>query len=370
MSSSHSLMGGRGKRNVPIEEVVARADEALSSLETLCQSSKSLSELKTLYAPVCRDYYSLAAASRRSSLTPEDRQASQSRLFRLRSSIERSILDSLDLAIFDVLKECAVRSFFGASQKQGVSIRYPLSACIPTVNCGGGCYAHDGRDRAIHQIFRGVLNLWIGLKYEAGNPEFRKVISDAMQDTFDYAISSAREDALRSAEEFGFIRSPRIRFAHVGEMVTTPMFLSFLADELQSRDPALVCVLYTRHPNAKDIALDRFVVNFSIEGPNDPRRRHAPFGAQIVCSAWGGALMEEAHVNFPEHHVNTRSERVGKGFVCPVVAGFSVDESCDGARCDRCFTRISDIPSGNSLARLDQWSTLVALPLAPESRNA
>src|SRR5205085_5215279 len=41
---------------------------------------------------------------------------------------------------FDVLLR---HGFYGASKKQGVSVRMPLSACNPTRLCAGACYAHD-----------------------------------------------------------------------------------------------------------------------------------------------------------------------------------------------------------------------------------
>jgi hypothetical protein len=80
-----------------------------------------------------------------------------------------------------------------------------------------------------------------------------------------------------------------------------------------------------------------FVVNFTVEGEQDPRLKLVPVGARLVNSSWDGLLMTSAAVNFLEHHVEKVCSPIGEGRICPVTIEHGVNRSCDGARCDLCF---------------------------------
>ena len=91
----------------------------------------------------------------RKHLGPEDRRRVRNLLFRARfvldSRIETTITELIEagkVPISRLLK----RQVFGFCKKQGVSFRLSLSTCVPTPLCGGGCYAHDGRERVTSTI--------------------------------------------------------------------------------------------------------------------------------------------------------------------------------------------------------------------------
>src|SRR4051812_12470612 len=162
------LVGKRSKRNAAPRDVLEAAGAALARLKGI--NAKGIDDFRALkrrYAPECRTYYSVAALSRRRVLDDASRAEALSILFRLRAELEETIISDLNASTVQdkFIKEWATRSFFGVSAKQGVSVRYALASCVPTRTCGGRCYAHDGRDREIHHIFRGALNLFVGQKY-------------------------------------------------------------------------------------------------------------------------------------------------------------------------------------------------------------
>jgi hypothetical protein len=337
--STRVLIGPRAERYRASEDIfaeVARAEENLLSRRAAAWGS--LHEIRSSYAPHCRAYYTLAALSRRKVLEEKDRRTSLSCLFRLRTLIERTILRDLAESekSMEVLAIASEEAFFGSSAKQGVSIRYPLASCIPTDNCGGRCYAHDGRDREIHHIFRGVLNMYLGRIYEDGGDGVRADVMRRLARTISKAVFAAQEDKRRALAE-GYSREPRIRFAHIGEMVDTPEFSNALALEIKRRDPSIRCVLYTRHPKVSGVDTRLFVVNFTLEGRGDRRKEYAPKDALIVSSAWDGVVMPEATVNFLEHHVEKIADASRSGSICPVTASHHAVVSCDEACCDRCF---------------------------------
>src|SRR5262245_12984137 len=146
-------------------------------------------------------------------------------------------------------REAFKPAFFGRSIKQGVSIRYPLHSCVPTKNCGGRCYAHDGRDRELGLVFRACLNYYIGRKYEEGDKHVREDVIRKMDRILEYGIARALEDR-DAAAKMGFLRDARIRFSHIGEMISTPDFANTIAAEIKRRNPAIACIAYTRHPDA------------------------------------------------------------------------------------------------------------------------
>ena len=346
-TSTRTLVGPRRPpRSANPTDVLNAALGALDSLRSQRTTGVStLLELKQKYASHSRSYYALAALSRRRILEVDTRDRCLAALFPLRSLLERRILNDI-LAAPDrdsFIASAATNSFFGVSAKQGVSIRYALASCVPTKNCGGRCYAHDGRDRDLHRVFRGVLNFFLGSLYENGSPEQRSAVIASLDKPIGYGIEAAlsdREQAMRD----GYTREPRIRFSHVGEMAATPDFTNSLAREIVYRNPDIACVIYTRHPSSNRLDPSVLRVNFTVEGEHDPRWSVAPSFARIVSSAWNGELTELAAVNFLEHHVERSAPAVGSGMACPVTLHHNTLRSCDDARCAACFLPTTDPP--------------------------
>jgi hypothetical protein len=340
-SSSHRLLGGRLPRNQITPDYALRG--AITAREQLANLNNTrfatLAELRMAVSGPCRAYYTAAAVSRRRELDDQDRAALLDVLFPLRASIERSTVHALNRVddAKEVLQTACGPSFFGASQKQGVSIRYPLLTCTPTARCAGGCYGHDGRDRELHLVVRGALNYWLGARWEQGTAAARADLLRDLGRAVSRAVRLARLDADNAAAS-GFVREPRIRFAHVGEMAATPHFTNALATEIKRVDPGIACVIYTRHPNARLLDADKLRVNFTIESADDARIRYVPPHARIVSSAWDGQIVPVAEVNFLEHHVEKHATAYGQqnNNICPVTSGHGL-RSCDSARCEKCF---------------------------------
>lgn len=336
---SSALVGKRSTRNADPLDVLEAADATLNRLQAhQPRAADDLLSLKKRYSGDCRAYYTVAALSRRRALADDLRAEAMSRLFQLRCTLERSIIADLACCGLrdDLLKIWAGRSFFGVSAKQGVSVRYALASCVPTRKCGAGCYAHDGRDRELHPIFRGALNLFVGQRYAEISPKQQDELFVRLAPAILYGVASARADQV-AAQLQGFNRAPRIRFSHVGEMAATPLFTNRLASEIRCRDEEIKCVIYTRHPRAHELNSRLLVINFTVEGDKDPRLKLAPLEARIVASAWNGDLSSVADVNFLEHHVEKHQVPVGTGDICPVTANHAATPSCDAAHCDVCF---------------------------------
>lgn len=336
-----ALVGKRSSRLRDPSLVIEDAEKALARIsEHNPQPVEDYPALKYRYATECRAYYSFAAMTRRRVLDEAIRDESLGKLYRFRSALEKAIIADLEVCGLrdDLVASWASKSFFGVSAKQGVSVRYALASCVPTRICGGRCYAHDGRDREIHRIFRGALNLFVGQTYEQLETNRRAELFDVLNPIILYGVSAARQDQLDSYNSLGFDRAPRIRFSHVGEMAATPEFTNDLARQIRRIDPEIACTVYTRHPNAALLDAEALVVNFTLEGDEDPRRAWVPVGSRVVASAWDGKLVESAAVNFLEHHVEKVLKSCGSGFVCPVTADHGSISSCDGAHCQLCFT--------------------------------
>jgi hypothetical protein len=335
----NSIWGKRRQRMRAPQDVLGEAENETEKLKTRSvKLHQSLSKLRESFVPVSRSYFSLAALTRRANLEESFRSEGLARLFSMRTLIESKLLDEFrtNSTNLDIYKEATKPSFFGKSKKQGVSIRYALSSCVPTVRCGGRCYAHDGRDRELLHICRGVLNYYVGYEYENGNDADKEKILVSLSKAIDQGAEAALGDQVNAAKE-GYSRLPRIRFSHVGEMAATPKFTNALAHQINLRDARIQCVIYTRHPDAILLNTKLLVVNFTLEGADDNRTRHIPDGARIVNSAWDGQLNEDAEVNFLEHHVEKASSSEGKGSICPVTASHKQTPSCDLARCEKCF---------------------------------
>jgi hypothetical protein len=337
---SSQLIGKRTRGLIDPVKTLAAADEALHTLAaTKPQPVEDFRALKYRYAQECRSYYSVAALSRRAVLSEELRSAAYAKLFRLRSTLEQTIIQDLEYCggRNDLEKIWASKSFFGVSAKQGVSIRYALASCVPTRDCGARCYAHDGRDREIHHLFRGALNYFFGQHYEASPIDERQRLLGLLSNAIAFGVVAARRDQLTARKELGILRAPRIRFSHVGEIASTPEFANAIAKQVRSIDPEVSCVIYTRHPKAQRLDSGLFVINFTLEGDEDPRARWVPVQSRIVSSAWGGRLSTLAEINFLEHHVAGVARADGPGAICPVTLDHARNTSCDVARCQLCF---------------------------------
>lgn len=320
-------------------DVVRESDVCLDRLKAFQPIVlESVPAIRNSFTEYGRSYYALAALSRRKTLSDEIREHAMSRLFALRAQLEQRMLESLKFSAsyVDIVAYAARTTFFGRSIKQGVSIRYPLASCVPTKLCGGRCYAHDGRDRDLQRLFRGVLNWYLGDHYEHGDGSARRAVMASLSKAIDEAINAARSESKTSAHQ-GFERSPRIRFSHVGEMAATPQFANALAYEIGQRAPDVRCIVYTRHPSAHLFDPQLLIVNFTVDGHGDSRISFKPKRARLVSSSWDGKLLEGAEINFIEHHVEKSATPSGSGQSCPVTLNHDVTPSCDSARCEKCF---------------------------------
>lgn len=284
-----------------------------------------------------RSYWSLSRTARNSHLAKALRKEAHDLLFSVRTKLERwmenSILSSLndgDVSPADLLDG----TVFGASLKQGVSFRLPLSACQPTKQCAGGCYAHDGLDASISTVIRGAINGAFAAHYERSDENVRtRLIS-----MFDVPLKKAIRQAVKEAQKSSFRRRPRIRMSHVGELSAYPSFANRIAARVKEISRGKVaCVIYTRHRNAALLDPQLFVINFTLDNSSLARRSWAPPAARIVYSAWNGNIRDDVEVNFLEHHQLTHASSKGVGKVCPATQPQAEDKTCDGVMCDFCF---------------------------------
>jgi hypothetical protein len=312
-------------------------------VESLCDAAKleplfGFAHLAKRYFEPARIYFALAARSRAKSCAKNESAEIDRHLFRLRSVIERAIYQSvmLDSEPFEEL--IFRKGFFGYSIKQGVTARFPLFSCIPTEQCGGACYAHDGRDKHLSSISRGVFN-YIACEQIArdllNTKESRRLSAFIKQ--IDKAISFAKSEAIDSKED-GFVRPARIRLSHVGEMADLPEITNWIASEISKRSNNEVHpVIYTRHPKAAKLDAKNAIVNFTIESDRDARKRYAPSGARLVGSSWGGEVLKSVAINFLEHHGDIHCAPIGLGSICPVTVNHEATPTCDLAKCTKCF---------------------------------
>jgi len=332
----------RKSTQLPASVIEEAVSEMAKSLISIPRRHSTLAALRQTFITISRSYFSLAALTRRGALAENVRQDGLARLFKMRSLVESKLLDEIryNVVQLPIIQEATKDSFFGKSKKQGVSIRYALASCVPTATCGGRCYAHDGRDRELLHIYRGVLNYYVGLEFENGSPERRQQILGLLSKSIDKGVEAALVDQASAFTE-GYNRLPRIRFSHVGEMAATPEFTNALALEVKKRDAKVQCVIYTRHPKAKLLDTNLLVVNFTLEGAGDVREKFVPNGARIVNSGWDGDINEAAEINFLEHHVEKSTIARGAGSICPVTANHKVTPSCDSALCQKCFVPVT-----------------------------
>ena len=220
MGARNSIWGSRGQRYRDGDIVCREADAAKDWLDQYApRRYGSIAEVRLCFQEAARSYFSLAALSRRKELDARVRQESLGRLYALRKALESAMMSALrfNADVLPVLREAVRRGFFGFSKKQGVGIRYALSSCVPTIQCGGRCYAHDGRDRELVHVFRGVLNYFVGALYEQAEDEERRSIITLLSPAISNAVSVAQQEQI-DATRNGYDRLPRIRFSHVGEI--------------------------------------------------------------------------------------------------------------------------------------------------------
>jgi hypothetical protein len=260
-------------------------------------------------------------------------------VFRVRVALEQSIASTFtDLALRDGVSalDLSRAPLHGYSKKQGVSIRMPLSSCVPSKICGAACYAHDVLDAAPASVVRGAINGAVSAWYESGDDRQRHELMVALTRPVRRMIEAARKDA--RAAETNFVRRPRIRFAHVGEFAGFPEYANALARLVrQSSNGEVDCVVYTRHPDARLLDPDLFVVLFSLDVSSEDRRRFVPKTARVVRSAFGGHITDSVDINFLEHHRWQHIKPVGTGKICPSTAPETKVRTCDACKCDFCF---------------------------------
>lgn len=284
-----------------------------------------------------RNYWSLSRTARNPKVDEAIRIKAHSQLFLVRTKMEKLFVNSaLEALRSGVISPTDLLdgTVFGSSLKQGVSLRLPLSSCMPTESCAGGCYAHDGLDASITTVIRGSLNGAFAKNYENSATKKR---SELMK-IFSIPLEKAVQEAFRDSERSHFTREPRIRMSHVGELAAYPFFANAVAKRIQEISNGKVkCVIYTRHKNAKLLDPALFVINFTLDSTSLSRRAWAPKSSRIVYSAWAGEIREDVAVNFLEHHHLAHTQSVGSGKVCPATLPQTTEKTCDAVRCDFCF---------------------------------
>lgn len=299
----------------------------------------SASDLRAVFAEELRRYFALAALSRSTTAPGPMVSDALSLVFRVRVVLEQAIAGELT----DLAARAEIGAFYqahaplhGFSKKQGVSIRMPLSSCVPSKICGAACYAHDVLDAAPASVVRGAINGAIAALYERGNSQQRKELLAALARPISRMVQAAQKDAREASTTYA--RRPRIRFAHVGEFAQFPEFANALAKSVRQVSSGEVdCVVYTRHPNAGLLDPALFVVLFSLDESSEDRRRFVPPTARVVRSAFGGHVTDSVDVNFLEHHRWVHIKPVGTGKICPSTAPETKVRTCDACRCDFCF---------------------------------
>ncbi len=225
---------------------------------------------------------------------------------------------------------------FGASKKQGTSIRFPLASCQPTALCASACYAHDVLDAAPNSVIRGALNGALGLWYgELGDVE-RADLMEKLRKEVKRAVRNALTELQRLAKEYK--RPAYIRFAHVGDAAAYVGFANAVAGLVHEVSEGKVqSVVYTRHRQATGFDPNLFVVNFTLDASSKEREKWIPPFARRVFSAFGGEVDPGSEINFLEHHRWHHSEPIGQGKVCPATRPEAKEHTCDAVRCHKCF---------------------------------
>lgn len=300
----------------------------------------SIGSLKSEFEKSLKNYFRLCALARGKSAPKKLSQAAHDQLFRVRVIVEKTIQESILAALKrdpNSINTLFEGRFYGNSKKQGVSLRLPLTSCVPTPLCRGGCYAHDTLDAAPSAVIRGAINGVIASLYENGTNTKRTLILGSLRAHSQRAIQAARTEI---KELSGWQRRPYVRFAHLGEAATFPEFMNALANQIGELSKWEVdCVVYTRHPNASSLQENLWITNFTLDNASKERRVYAPAYARIVYSAWNGEIENDVDINFLEHHRWQHSKPSGNGPVCPATLPETEFRTCDSLRCDTCFRR-------------------------------
>lgn len=299
----------------------------------------SVAGLRSRFGDDLRRYFALAALSRSTTAPAQMVFKALELVFRVRVVLEQAIAATLtDLASREGLGAMGLsrEPLHGYSKKQGVSIRMPLSSCVPSKVCGAACYAHDVLDAAPASVVRGAVNGALAAWFERGDGRQREELLTELIRPVRRMVKAALKDAQLASP--AFVRRPRIRFAHVGEFASFPKFSNALARLVRDfSDGEVDCVVYTRHPDARLFDPKLFVVLFSLDESSEDRRRFIPDTARVVRSAFGGQITDTVDVNFLEHHRWVHIKPIGTGNICPSTAPESKVRTCDACKCDFCF---------------------------------
>jgi hypothetical protein len=298
--------------------------------------------ITVLFDEDLKNYFRLCCLARSKSSVKELSESAHALIFKVRTKLEREIAVLLEIQEENLTLDPSVlykNNFYGFSKKQGTSLRMPLSSCMPTALCAGGCYAHDVLDATPAAVIRGVINGHIAKSYEQGDKRVRAVIMDSLKPHTRKAVSNSRRE-LKDLP-IGFKRRAYIRFSHVGEVANFPEFANALAKQVRSESRKSVdCVIYTRHKNAKLLDPELWVMNFTLDPVSLKRESWAPEEARIVYSAFGGVTSSIAEVNFLEHHRHQHlAGTEGDGHICPATKPETKDRTCDACRCNTCFVK-------------------------------
>lgn len=299
----------------------------------------TLLALRHAFHSELKSYFALAALSRSKSAPNELVAEAHRVVFRCRVVLEKRLHASATSSCNDPTLWLNQGWFYGASKKQGTSVRMPLASCRPTRLCAGACYAHDVLDAAPLSVVRGAVNGLAARHFQEGSESERKEIMRALQPHSLKAVKAAtKEVVLLTGSDW--TRRPFIRFSHVGEITAFPCFANALAKQVKELSGGAVdCVVYTRHPSVVDLDPDLWVINFTLDQSSRERKAWIPSYARTVFSAFGGLVDADADVNFLEHHRWSHLAPIGQGRVCPVTAPNVAERTCDAVRCNRCFVR-------------------------------
>lgn len=285
-------------------------------------------------------YFTVCAISRGRGTEPGLSLRANAAIFPMRVKIERAIMKA-SLAQLRITKDPSPflgGAMFGASKKQGTSLRFPLASCQPTALCASACYAHDVLDAAPNSVIRGALNGAVGLWFgELSSKERLSSIKFFQKDIQRAVRNSLSELALLPAD---YKRPAFIRFAHVGDAAAYTDLANTLAAEVIKISVGKVqCVVYSRHKKALLFDPKLFVVNFTLDGSSMDREKWIPPFARRVFSAFGGEVDSGSEINFLEHHRWHHSEPIGHGNVCPATRPEALEHTCDAVRCHKCFVK-------------------------------
>ena len=294
-----------------------------------------------------KHYFRLCGLARSQTANKELAHRAHLCLFKSRVAIERAIQVSIQNYSSDwkaKLNTLTERSVYGASKKQGVSLRMPLATCTPTRLCAAGCYAHDVLDASPNAVVRGAVNGWIASEYESGDQGKKASILKNLERHTQRAVVLATRELV--ALPNGFSRRGYIRFSHVGEIVFFPEFANAIAKQVHQLSSGLIdCVVYTRLKKSTLLDPLLWVINFTLDPASLERRTWAPSSARIVFSAFGGELSPLASVNFLEHHRHSHhSPTKGQGNICPATHPETKERTCDACRCKTCFEKTTSAP--------------------------